>query len=74
MVGSTKDMVDSDVLPMTKEAVSKSKTPKLADIQSETEKRISKLLQERIFQSATYVPIQIHTITVTVHCVMCCAG
>ena len=49
MVGSTKDMLDSNVPPMTEEVVSKSKMSKLADTLSETEKRISKLLQERVF-------------------------
>ena len=38
MVGSTKDMLDSNVPPMTEEVVSKSKTLELADTQSEREK------------------------------------
>ena len=62
MVGSTKDMLDSNVLPTTEEVVSKSEMSKLADTPSETEKRISKLLQERVFQRSTYIPIQVHTV------------
>ena len=31
MVGSTKDMLDSNVPPTTEEVVSKSETPELAD-------------------------------------------
>ena len=37
-VGSTKDMLDSNALPVTEEVVSKSETPKPADTQSEREK------------------------------------
>ena len=37
MVGSTKDMLDSNIPPATEEVVSKSKTPELADTQSERE-------------------------------------
>ena len=62
MVGSTKDMLDSNILPATEEVVSKSETSKLAHTPSETEKRISELLQERVFQRSTYVPIQVHTV------------
>ena len=61
-VGSTKDMLDSNVLPTTEEVVSKSEMSKPADTLSETEKRISKLLQERVFQRSTYIPIQVHTV------------
>ena len=62
-VGSTKDMLDSNVLPMTEEVVSKSETSKPAHTLSETEKRISELLQERVFRRSTYnVPIQVHTV------------
>ena len=50
-VGSTKDMLDSNVLPMTEEVVSKSEMSKLTNTPSETEKRISELLQERVFWS-----------------------
>ena len=64
MVGSTKDMLDSNVLPTTEEVVSKSETskPAQADTPSETEKRISKLLQERVFWRSTYIPLQVHTV------------
>ena len=62
MVGSTKDMLDSNMLPTTEEVVSKSETSKLADTPSETEKRTSKLLQERVFRRSTYVPIQVHMV------------
>ena len=62
MVGSTKDMLDSNVLPMTEEVVSKSETSKLAHTPSETEKRISELLQERVFRRSTYILIQVHTV------------
>ena len=61
-VGSTKDMLDSNVLPTTEEVVSKSETSKPANTPSETKKRISELLQERVFRRSTYVPIQVHTV------------
>ena len=61
-VGSTKDTLDSNVLPTTEEVVSKSETSKPAHTPSETEKRISELLQERVFRRSTYVPIQVHTV------------
>ena len=61
-VGSTKDMLDSNVLPTTEEVVSKSETSKPAHTPSKTEKRISELLQERVFWRSTYVPIQVHTV------------
>ena len=47
---------------MTEEVVSKSETSKPADTLTETEKRISKLLQERVFQRSTYIPIQVHMV------------
>ena len=59
MVGS---MLDSNVLPMTEEVVSKSEMFKLANSPSETKKRISELLQERVFWRSTYIPIQVHTV------------
>ena len=62
MVGSTKDMLDSNMPPITEEVVSKSEMSKPADTPSETEKRISKLLQERVFWRSTYIPIQVHTV------------
>ena len=55
-------MLDSNVLPTNEEVVSKSETPKLANTPSKTEKRISELLQERVFRRSTYVPIQVHTV------------
>ena len=55
-------MLDSNVPPMTEEVVSKSEMSKPADTPSETEKRISKLLQERVFQRSTYIPIQVHMV------------
>ena len=55
-------MLDSNVLPMTEEVVSKSKTSKPANTPSETKKRISELLQERVFWRSTYIPIQVHTV------------
>ena len=55
-------MLNSNMLPTTEEVVSKSETSKPADTPSETEKRISKLLQERVFWRSTYVPIQVHTV------------
>ena len=55
-------MLDSNVLPTTEEVVSKSETSKPTNTPSETEKRISELLQERVFQRSTYVPIQVHTV------------
>ena len=61
-VGSTKDMLDSNVLPTTEEVVSKSETSKPANTPSETKKRISELLQERVFQRSTYIPIPVHTV------------
>ena len=61
-VGSTKDMLDSNVLPTTEEVVSKSEMSKPTNAPSETEKRISELLQERVFRRSTYVPIQVHTV------------
>ena len=61
-VGSTKDMLDSNMLPTTEEVVSKSEMSKPANTLSKTEKRISELLQERVFQRSTYVPIQVHTV------------
>ena len=65
-VGSTKDMLDSNVPPTTEEVVSKSEMSKPADTSSETEKRISKLLQERVFWRSTYIPIQVQRSTVTI--------
>ena len=53
-------MLDSNVPPTTEEVVSKSEMSKPADTPSK--KRISKLLQERVFQRSTYVPIQVHTV------------
>ena len=58
----TKDMLDSNVLPMTEEVVSKSEMSKPANTLSETEKRISELLQERVFRRSTYILIQVHTV------------
>ena len=55
-------MLDSNMLLMTEEVVSKSETSKPADTPSQIEKRISKLLQERVFRRSTYVPIQVHTV------------
>ena len=55
-------MLDSNMPPMTEEVVSKSEMSKLADTLSETEKRISKLLQERVFRRSTYIPIQVHMV------------
>ena len=55
-------MLDSNVLPTTGEVVSKSEMSKPANTLSKTEKRISELLQERVFQRSTYVPIQVHTV------------
>ena len=54
-------MLDSNMPPTTEEVVSKSQMSKPADTPSETKKRISKLLQERVFQRSTYIPIQVHT-------------
>ena len=62
MVGSTKDMLDSNVLPTTEEVVSKSETSKPANTPSETEKRILELLQERVFWRSTYILIQVHAV------------
>ena len=62
MVGSTKDMLDSNVLPTIEEVVSKFETSKLADTASKTKKRISEFLQERVFRRSTYIPIQVHTV------------
>ena len=62
MVGSTRDMLDLNVPPMTEEVVSKSKTPNLADTQSEREKQILEALRNKIFQRSTYIPIQVHTV------------
>ena len=61
-VGSTKDMLDSNVPPSTEEVVSKSKAPELADTQSEREKRILEALRNKIFQRSTYIPIQVHRV------------
>ena len=61
-VGSTKDMLDSNVPLMTEEVVSKYEISKPADTPSKTEKRISELLQERVFRRSTYIPIQVHTV------------
>ena len=47
---------------MTEEVVSKSKTPKLADTQSEREKQILEALRNKIFWGSTYIPIQVHTV------------
>ena len=54
--------LDSNMLPTTEEVVSKSEMSKLTNILSETEKRISELLQERVFWRSTYIPIQVHTV------------
>ena len=62
MVGSTKDMLNLNMPPTTEEVVSKSETSKLADTQSKTKKRISELLQERVIQRSTYIPIQVHVV------------
>ena len=62
MVGSTKDMLDSNVPPLTEEVVSKSEAPKLADTRSKREKRILEALQNKIFRRSTYIPIQVHTV------------
>ena len=59
-------MLDSNVLPMTEEVVSKSEMSKPADTPSETEKRISKLLQERVFQRSTNIPSRSIRSTVTI--------
>ena len=62
MVGSTKDMLDSNVPPLTEEVVSKSDAPELADTRSEREKRILEALQNKIFRRSTSIPIQGHTV------------
>ena len=62
MVGSTKDMLDSNVPPVTEEVVSKSETPELADTRSKREKRILEALRNKIFRRSTYIPIQVHTV------------
>ena len=49
MVGSTKDILDSNTPPATEEVVSKTEMPKLADTQSEREKQILEDLQSKIF-------------------------
>ena len=55
-------MLDSNVPPTTEEVVSKSETPKLADTQSEREKRILEALRNKILQRSTYIPIQVHMV------------
>ena len=55
-------MLDLNVPPSTEEVVSKSEAPKLADTQSEREKRILEALQNKIFQRSTYIPLQVHTV------------
>ena len=62
MVGSTKDMLDSNVPQVTEEVVSKSKTPELADTRSKREKQILEALQNKIFWRSTYIPIQVHMV------------
>ena len=62
MVGSTKDMLNSNVPPMTEEVVSKSETRDLADTRSKREKQILEALQNKIFQRSTYIPIQVHMV------------
>ena len=42
--------------------MAKSETSKPTNTPSETEKRISELLQERVFRRSTYVLIQVHTV------------
>src|SRR6266481_9899273 len=54
-VGSTKDMLDSNVPPMTEEAVSKPSTPEPADPPYV-------LLCSTTFQRSTYIPLHIHTV------------
>jgi len=44
MVGSTKDMLDSNVPPVTEEVVSKLETPEPTDTRSEREKQILEAL------------------------------
>ena len=55
-------MLDSNVLPVTEEVVSKSETPEPADTQSEREKQILEVLRNKIFRRSTYILIQVHTI------------
>src|SRR6266481_576643 len=54
-VGSTKDMLDSNVPPMTEEAVSKPSTPEPANPPYV-------LLCSTTFQRSTYIPLHIHTV------------
>ena len=62
MVGSTKNMLDTNAPPVTGEVVSKAETPELADMWSEREKWILEDLQLKIFWRSTYIPIQVHTV------------
>src|SRR6266481_2738605 len=77
-VGSTKDMLDSKVPPVTEEAVSKPPTSTLADSipspilssipsptlssTAEPDDSLYKLIHSTLFRRSTYIPIHVHTV------------